>query len=153
MWVFGRCVIMIYRSIHVKANITFLGICYYYYYYYYWFIMIIIIISFQEDNIFGTNASLTYGPQMQTYMRLIITKQWKLFTVCTEQVMSPYIEHAASWLPNPCLFIYFTQPYSLVNNNNNNNKKEKKKKKKKKTSVEKEVSRTVSISPRSHGSI
>ena len=34
-------------------------------------------------------------------MRLIITKQWKLFTVCTEQVRSPYIEHAASGLPNP----------------------------------------------------
>ena len=28
---------------------------------------------FQEDNIFGTNASLTYCPQIQTYMRLIIT--------------------------------------------------------------------------------
>ena len=25
----------------------------------------------------------------------------KLFTVCTEQVKSPYIEHAASGLPNP----------------------------------------------------
>ena len=24
-----------------------------------------------------------------------------LFTVCTEQVRSPYIEHAASWLLNP----------------------------------------------------
>ena len=34
-------------------------------------------------------------------MRLIITKQWKLFTVCTKQVRSPYIEHAASGLPNP----------------------------------------------------
>ena len=32
-------------------------------------------------------------------MYLIITKQWKLFTVCTEQVRSPYIEHAASGLP------------------------------------------------------
>ena len=29
-------------------------------------IIIIIIISlFQEDNIFGTNASLTYGPRLQ----------------------------------------------------------------------------------------
>ena len=34
-------------------------------------------------------------------MRLIITKQSKLFTVCTELVRSPYIEHAASGLPNP----------------------------------------------------
>ena len=25
----------------------------------------------------------------------------KLFTVCTEQVRSPYTEFAASWLPNP----------------------------------------------------
>ena len=47
----------------------------------------------------GTIASLTYGPQIQR--RLIITQQWKLFTVCTEQVRSPYIEHAASGLPNP----------------------------------------------------
>ena len=38
-------------------------------------------------------------------MRLIITKQWKLFTVCMEQVRSPYIEHAASGLP---------KPYSLI---------------------------------------
>ena len=32
-------------------------------------IMIIIIITtlFQEDNIFGTNASLKYGPQMQRH--------------------------------------------------------------------------------------
>ena len=34
-------------------------------------------------------------------MRLIITKQLKLFTECTEQVRSPYIEHAASGLLNP----------------------------------------------------
>ena len=33
-------------------------------------------------------------------MRLIISKQWKLFTVCTELLRSPYIEHAASGLPN-----------------------------------------------------
>ena len=26
---------------------------------------------------------------------------YKLFTVCTEQMMSPYTEHAASGLPNP----------------------------------------------------
>ena len=31
-------------------------------------IIIIIITLFQEDNIFGTNASLTYGPQMQRHM-------------------------------------------------------------------------------------
>ena len=28
-------------------------------------------------------------------------EQTKLFTVCTEEVRSPYIEHAASGLPNP----------------------------------------------------
>ena len=64
-------------------------------------VTIIIITLFQEDNISGTNASLTYGPQIQTYMCLIITKQRKLFTICTEQVRSPYTEHAASGLPNP----------------------------------------------------
>ena len=30
-------------------------------------IIIIIITLFQEDNIFGTNASLTYGPQIQKH--------------------------------------------------------------------------------------
>ena len=29
-------------------------------------IIIIIISLFQEDNIFGTNASLTYGPRLQS---------------------------------------------------------------------------------------
>ena len=29
-------------------------------------------------------------------MRLIITKQWQFFTVCTEQVRSPYFEHAVN---------------------------------------------------------
>ena len=62
---------------------------------------LLIIISFQEDNIFGTIASLAWSSDTKTYMRFIIAKQWKLFTVCTEQVMSPYIEHAASGLPNP----------------------------------------------------
>ena len=60
-------------------------------------IMIIIIITlFQEDNILDTIASLTYGPQIQS----IITKQWKVFTVCIELVRAPYIEHAASGIPN-----------------------------------------------------
>ena len=30
-------------------------------------IIIIILTLFQEDNIFGTNASLTYGPQIQRH--------------------------------------------------------------------------------------
>ena len=34
-------------------------------------------------------------------MRLVITKQLKLFTIYKEQVRSLYIEHAASGLPNP----------------------------------------------------
>ena len=60
---------------------------------------LLIIILFQEDNIFGTIASVTYGPQIQRHT--CIWEQWKLFTVCTEQVRSLYIEHAASGLPNP----------------------------------------------------
>ena len=65
-------------------------------------IIIIIITLFQEDNIFVTNASLIYDSQIQRHacVTLIITKQWKLLTVCTEQVRSPYIERAASGLPN-----------------------------------------------------
>ena len=55
-----------------------------------------------KDNIFGTDASLTYGPQIQrhTCVWLLLT-QLKLFTVCTEHVRSPYTEHAASGLRNP----------------------------------------------------
>ena len=35
-------------------------------------------------------------------MRLIITERnEKYYTVCTEQVRSPYTEHVASGLPNP----------------------------------------------------
>ena len=33
-------------------------------------------------------------------MSLIIEQAYILFTVCTEQVRSPYTEHAASRLPN-----------------------------------------------------
>ena len=39
-------------------------------------IIIVIITLFQEDNIFGTNASLNiWSSDTKTYMRLIITKQ------------------------------------------------------------------------------
>ena len=34
-------------------------------------ILIIIITLFQEDNIFGTNASLTYGTQLQNTIYII----------------------------------------------------------------------------------
>ena len=57
-------------------------------------------------------------------MRLIITKQWKLFTVCTELVRSPYIEHAkgrraerssSSWSCLfhliCCLWMFLSWPY------------------------------------------
>ena len=60
-------------------------------------IIIIIATLFQEDNIFGMYAGLTYGPQLG--MSLIIEQTYKLSTVCTEQVRSPYTEHAASGLP------------------------------------------------------
>ena len=46
---------------------------------------------------FGTNASLAYGPQIQRHL----LTELKLFTVCTERVRSPYSEHAVSGLPNP----------------------------------------------------
>ena len=67
-------------------------------------VVIIMIIKtlFQEDNIFGTNASLTYGLQIhKTYMLMIITDRTRIIYRCTERVRSPYTEHAASGLPNP----------------------------------------------------
>ena len=51
---------------------------------------------------FGTNASLAYGPQIQTYMRLIITDRTKiiysmyrqgevsLHRACCERTTQPY---------------------------------------------------------------
>ena len=57
---------------------------------------LIIITLFQEDNIFDRYASLTYGPQLQ--IAKVGMSLTKLFTVCTEQVRTPY---AASGLPNP----------------------------------------------------
>ena len=35
-------------------------------------VIIIIITLFQDDNIFGTNASLTYGPQIQRHTCVFI---------------------------------------------------------------------------------
>ena len=64
-------------------------------------IIMIIISLFQEDNISGTNASLTYGLRLQRQKWHWQLNKHKLFTVCTEQVRSPYTEHAASGLPNP----------------------------------------------------
>ena len=53
---------------------------------------------------FGTNARLAYGPQIQRHTCVCkLLTELKLFTVCTERVRSPYTEHAASGLPNPTL--------------------------------------------------
>ena len=65
------------------------------------FIIIIIITLFQEDNLFGLYVGLTYGPQLQRYACHWQLNRHELFTVCTEQVRSPYTEHAASGLPSP----------------------------------------------------
>ena len=90
-------------------------------------IIIIITTLFQEDNIFGTNASLTY-------MRLIITKKKKkkkktrkLFKVCTDRTPSMlwagyptlltwrgwvrFIQAQDNWLPHKgqyCTNMYFS---------------------------------------------
>ena len=61
---------------------------------------LLIIILFQDDNIFGTIANVTYVLRYKDIRAFDNNKKWKLFTVCTEQVRSPYIEHAASGLPN-----------------------------------------------------
>ena len=55
--------------------------------------------SFQEDNIFGMNSNLTYGPQFKKVNMSLINEQ--VYTVCTERVWSPYAEHAARGLSNP----------------------------------------------------
>ena len=52
-------------------------------------------------HIWHEYQSNIWSSDTKTYMRLIITKQWKIFTVCTEQVRFPYIEHAVSGIPNP----------------------------------------------------
>ena len=51
----------------------------------------IIIFLLQEDNIC---ASLTYSPQLQ----YLCYEKINLFTVCTEQMRSPYTEHTPSML-------------------------------------------------------
>ena len=63
-------------------------------------LIIMIITLFQKDNIFGTSASLIYGPQLQLQILPFLIGKCKLFTLCTEQLRSPYIEHAASRLHN-----------------------------------------------------
>ena len=52
---------------------------------------LLIIILFQEDNIFGTNASLTYVLRYNDIHAFDNNKT----------IYSMYIEHAASGLPNP----------------------------------------------------
>ena len=59
----------------------------------------VIISLFQEDNIFGTSASLTYGPQLQLQILPFVIGKWKVFAVYTEQMRSPYTENAGAGLP------------------------------------------------------
>ena len=59
---------------------------------------IIIITLFQKLNIFGTSASLAYGPQLQSKLFMIETSDNYLQFV---QRKSPCIKLAASGLPNP----------------------------------------------------
>ena len=66
-------------------------------------IIIKIITLFQADNIFGTNASLTYGPQIQRHTCVWWLQNNENYLQFTELVRFPYIEHAASGLPNPTL--------------------------------------------------
>ena len=66
-----------------------------------WILIIIIITLCQEAKLFGMIASLKYGPQLKRLTCHWQLNKHKLLTVCTEQVRSPYTEHAASGLPNP----------------------------------------------------
>lgn len=51
---------------------------------------------FQEESILGSNASLTYGPQLQWVKQLIeIMKVICTTQTCREQAKSPQIGHAA----------------------------------------------------------
>ena len=72
-----------------------------------WLILIdhiIIITLFQEDNIFGINASLTYDSDTKTYMHLIITDRTKI-------IYSIYLAGEVSIHRGCCERA--TQPYSL----------------------------------------
>ena len=71
-------------SIGASGCATRLLVCHRFAVYRFTTLCLIIIILFQEDNIFGTNSSLTYGPQIQkhTYVWYLLT-ELKLFTVCT----------------------------------------------------------------------
>ena len=96
---------LIVRYVNASDRTSHNSSCMKYYYYYLLLLLLLLIIIttlFQEDNIFGMYASLTYGPQLQRYACHWQLNRHKLFTVsCTEQVRSPYTEHAASGLPNP----------------------------------------------------
>ena len=51
-------------------------------------IIIVVITLFQEGNIFGTSASLTYGSQLQLEIVSFVIDKWLLFTVWTEKIPS-----------------------------------------------------------------
>ena len=61
---------------------------------------LLIITLIQEANWHECQSNIL-SSDTKIYMRLLITKQWKLFIVRTDQVRSPYIEHVASGLTNP----------------------------------------------------
>ena len=62
-------------------------------------IIIIIIHSFQEDNIFGTYASLTYGPQFTKADMLLRNEHTSKYLQYIAGEKSRYNEQTASGLP------------------------------------------------------
>ena len=56
---------------------------------------------FQEDNIFGTNAILTYGPLLQLQNVSFVIGKVNILQYEKKLIMSPYTEHAARGLLNP----------------------------------------------------
>ena len=55
----------------------------------------------REYHIWHECQSNIWSSDTKTYMCLIITDRTKIIYSMTERAMSPYIEHAASGLPNP----------------------------------------------------
>ena len=52
-------------------------------------LIVTIMTLFQEDNTFGTSASLTYGSQLHLQSVSFMIEKCKLFTVRTQQMRSP----------------------------------------------------------------
>ena len=68
-------------------------------------IIVIIITSFQDDNIFGTNAILTYGPQIQRHT--CVDNYWK-----KNENYLQYVQSRRD-LRTPSMLRAATQPYWL----------------------------------------